>query len=378
MEIPRSFLVPPAVLVLLLASLEVWASEEPEAPLEGASVRATPVAWVSPPPDPNGFDWIRLTSDEWLKGEILVMQRDKIEFDSDELEELTLDWEDVAEFRSPRGHTYVFEDRSMRSGPAWIRDGTIRIRTENGDETYLRENLLTILPGEPTELNYWSAKASVGLAFRRGNTNQADLTYNGYLRRRGPFLRTRLDYSGSLGSVDSVESVNTHRGRLKCDLHLSRRFYITPGMIEALYDRFKNIEVQLVPAAGAGVQLIDRQKIELDLELLGGYQHTRYLSVKPGEEGTKGVGAIIPMLRLESDPFRRVEFDAEYSLRLGIPDPRDSVHHAQLVLSVELTKVLDLDVTWTWDRVEQPVPEADGTVPEQDDVRLSVGLSIDI
>jgi len=47
------------------------------------------------------------------------------------------------------------------------------------------------------------------------------------------------------------------------------------------------------------------------------------------------------------------------------------------VLSVELRKYLDLDVSLTWDRVASPEPLEDGTVPEKDDYRLVVGLALD-
>jgi hypothetical protein len=39
---------------------------------------------------PTDFDWIRLPSDEWLKGEIISMYDGVLEFDSDELGKLTL------------------------------------------------------------------------------------------------------------------------------------------------------------------------------------------------------------------------------------------------------------------------------------------------
>ena len=56
--------------------------------------------WKPPPPMPSKFDWIQLTSEEWLKGEILAMYDEELEFDSDELDELTLDWDDIKQIRS--------------------------------------------------------------------------------------------------------------------------------------------------------------------------------------------------------------------------------------------------------------------------------------
>lgn len=51
--------------------------------------------------------------------------------------------------------------------------------------------------------------------------------------------------------------------------------------------------------------------------------------------------------------------------------------HAELVFSVELTDLLDLDVAFTWDRREKPARDANGDRPEKNDLRLSVGVGVD-
>lgn len=57
--------------------------------------------WEPPRPAADQFDWIQTTSGEWLKGELKVLYREKLEFDSDELDLQELDWEDV---KYVRGH----------------------------------------------------------------------------------------------------------------------------------------------------------------------------------------------------------------------------------------------------------------------------------
>ena len=44
---------------------------------------------------------------------------------------------------------------------------------------------------------------------------------------------------------------------------------------------------------------------------------------------------------------------------------------------IELTDSLDLDLSLVWDRIEKPRPNADGTVPKQDDYRFIVGVGYD-
>lgn len=44
----------------------------------------------------------------------------------------------------------------------------------------------------------------------------------------------------------------------------------------------------------------------------------------------------------------------------------------------ELTRLLDFDVSFIWDRVQYPVADEDGLVPENDDLRLIFGIGLDI
>ena len=46
-------------------------------------------------------------------------------------------------------------------------------------------------------------------------------------------------------------------------------------------------------------------------------------------------------------------------------------------LEVELTRVLELDLSFVWDRVSDPAVEENGEVPEPDDFRLVLTLGLD-
>ena len=55
--------------------------------------------WESTLPPTDEFDWIQTTSGEWLKGELKQLYSGSLEFDSDEFDLQTLDWDDVAQLR---------------------------------------------------------------------------------------------------------------------------------------------------------------------------------------------------------------------------------------------------------------------------------------
>ena len=74
------------------------------------------------------------------------------------------------------------------------------------------------------------------------------------------------------------------------------------------------------------------------------------------------------------------EFPRECLLLIleGNPNLKNTYHHANGVLSVDvLGDILDFDVSATWDRTESPQADAEGNVPNRDDLRISFGLGVE-
>ncbi len=92
--------------------------------------------WRPPVPNPEDFDWIKLTSGEWLKGDIKLLRGEQLEFDSDELGILTFDWGDIAELRSPRQNTIALGSLETVTGTVLIRDDVVLIATDEGEQTF--------------------------------------------------------------------------------------------------------------------------------------------------------------------------------------------------------------------------------------------------
>jgi putative salt-induced outer membrane protein YdiY len=375
----------PATLICLITSLACAVSLFPppdatgqqETPAQQADPPKTVPAWKPPAPAPEAFDWIRLTSGEWLKGDIIQMREETLDFESDKLEDQTFDWEDIAAIRSPREYTYVFADRTALTGTAVIADGKVVVAVDGEEHIRERADLMSIVPDLSRKGRRWDGKTSIGFTFRKGNTDQQDFTGQGYLRRQGKLSRARFDYNGSFGVSDGEETSNNHRGVLKLDIFLSPRFYVTPAAIEVFHDALQNIQVRLTPSAGVGYHAVKKKKVSLDLELAGGYQIVWYSSVDPGEDDQQERGVVVPTLRLESEPLRWLDVDALYTAQVSGGNARNTTQHGELTLSVELTKVFDLDVSWIWDHVENPSPNEDGTIPKKDDLKLTLGIGID-
>ena len=67
------------------------------------------MTWREMVPQAVEYDWIQLTSKEWLKGVFESLYDDKVEFDSDELDLVVLDWEDVEKVRGHSIHSVFIE-----------------------------------------------------------------------------------------------------------------------------------------------------------------------------------------------------------------------------------------------------------------------------
>ncbi len=166
-------------------------------------------------------DWLRLTSGEWLKGELHWMREKDIEFNSDKLDLLTFSWSKVSQLHSPRINTYVFEGRIDVAGRAVVTKEKVVIETADGVLTYPRDQLLAILEGARRERNWWSTKLGVGLSANAGNTNQGQLNIHWDLVREDPRTRSAISYDGTFGYSNREQNVNRHLGEAGVTVYYS-------------------------------------------------------------------------------------------------------------------------------------------------------------
>lgn len=334
--------------------------------------------WLPMEPKAGGWDWVRLKSDEWVKGELLLMRDFDLNFDSDEFGIVEIDWDDVAEILTDRAYTLVLQDmRTSHTGTVVVRGDRVAVRVDDRVEEFDRAQVVAITPGANSELNLWSARGSVGLGLRSGNTDQSEITGRLSLAREAKLTRLGFDYNGAYGSLDNEKNTNNHRGRVAGQYFLTRDFYLVPAGFEVFTDEFQNISYRLTPTTGVGYYLVRRSRVDWTAAIAGGYQHTRIDSAQEGDSKNSDNGAITFGTTLDADLNSRVDLILEYQLQLIVPDTHLTNHHSAATLEVELTSALDLDVSFIWDRIEDPARESDGSVPARNDFRLSVGLGIE-
>ena len=187
--------------VLCLAAATVAAALL--APPQSRGQDAKPPSWQPKAPEglPTDFDWIRLPSDEWLKGKILSMYDGKLEFDSDELGVHTFDFADIKELRSSRVLQVGLADKAPVTGRLVVADGTAKVIADAGETAFARSEILTIVVGARREIDYWSGYANLGGTIRSGNSDQID-----YTGRLGTVRRSVGTAPGSTTSAASPAS----------------------------------------------------------------------------------------------------------------------------------------------------------------------------
>lgn len=356
----------PALALLTLASALAFvagnASAAPEQP------------WVPPPPPADGeFDWIQLPSGEWLGGELKVLYNESVEFESDQLDAQSIDWDDVEQMHTAR--TFIVRTVHQRTalGRVIIKDDQV---TVVGAETqhFVKADVLAIASGVEREIDLWSAIAAAGANIRSGNTNQTDINLRVTARRRTVLQRIAFDYTGSFSEADDEETANNHRVNMNWDRFVSDRLYWSPLFGEYYKDPFRNIKHRATLGSGLGYQLIDNPKTEWLIAAGPAYQKTWFDEVTAGEPDTESSPAFVGETQFDHDLTDDIDLHYDYRFQLTSTDNGRYNHHMEAGISIDLVGDLNLSVTYAWDRIEVPQEDEDGVRPEKDDYQLLLNI----
>jgi putative salt-induced outer membrane protein YdiY len=332
--------------------------------------------WAPPPPMPDKFDWVQLTSGEWLKGEIQVMYEESLEFDSDKLDLLSIDLEDIQQIRSAQVLNVRMKGGETSTGKVLMEDGSIRVLGDSPAE-YQRADLLSMTAGVPRERNYWVGKVSAGGNLRSGNTDQVEMSAAASFKRRTVENRVSLDYLGNFSETNDVQSANNQRANAVWDWFFSEKLFLRPVFVEYFSDPFQNIDSRYTIGTGLGYQLIDTSRTDWSIFAGPAWQSTRFDEVEPGESRSEDTWALSAGTTFDTELTDRIDFNYDYRFQFTSPESGRYNHHMIGTFAIELTDSLDLDLSLVWDRIEKPRPDADGTLPKQDDYRLIVGIGYD-
>lgn len=356
------FLVRLWVIIFAATSL-VYASDDEGSP-----------GWQPPEPMPIAYDWIMLESGEWLKGRLIALYEDVLEFDSDKLDEQTFDWEDVAIVKTFNVFEVRFADRSTAIGQLLIRDDKITVLGVSGTQRF-RHSILSVAAYGQDLLSAWDGDISAYIDFRDGSSDRKDYGLRVDTQRRTSQNRFKLNYQYAYSEVESSKVEDSQRLNTSLDIFISQRWFIRPVQFEYYSDEFQNIDERYTFTTSVGYHFIDNSRTTWDVFAGPGYQLTHYVTVQAGrkekEETAVGVVGTFFDIELTSN----IDYDFLYEGQWVDDAAGGFNHHLDTGLSIEFLGDFDLDVRFILDRVEKPVPTADGSVPERNDTRLQVGVS---
>ncbi len=369
-----------SIAALMLLAGTVCAAE-PSADVSGVAANPPllPVVTEWEPKSPaadSEWDWIQLTSGEWLKGDLRSLERDVLDFDSDKLGILELDWEDVKQVMSAKPMAILYGENDTAVGYL-VTEGKELVVLGTEVRVPLDE-VISIAKGTPNERDLWTGDISLTLNLRTGNIEQQDFNSSVKLRRKTALTTYRLSYLGHYSYYDSVENANDHRATTTFDYRLDRVWFFRPVSVNYYRDPFQNINHEWTVGAGMGLYVLDTTDITWIVTAGPGYQVTHYSETPEGDEDAVDSAVFFFSTQYEHEVTDDVDVEGAYQVIYSDDASGRAKHHAELSLEVDLTDSLDLMVAIYWDRIDKPQPDELGIEPEPDDAQLAVGLNLEL
>jgi hypothetical protein len=326
-------------------------------------------------PPSDGYDWLRLTSGEWLRGELIGVFNDEVEFDSDILDELTIDGEDVDRFHSPRTFGLSIREQEIVTGRVWLNGDRFTVLVGEIEQEFPRSELIAITVSAERERDRWSGDLGLSVNVRQGNSEFIEYNTIAGIERRTPVSRTFVDYIGNFNEAEGVEIANNHRISGVLDRFSGSRFFWRPLNGQYFRDPFQNIKHQGTLETGLGYELIDTSKTEWDISAGAGYNYVERVSVEEGQPKNSTSPTLSLGTSFDTELTPWMDYLFSFTATFVDEESGSYQHHLLTTLSSDLAGDFDIDISFIWDRTQEPPPLADGTFPEQDDFRLLVGIS---
>lgn len=348
---------------------------------------SVPSNWQKPNPIfKQEFDWLRLSSGEWLKGDIVSMYDESLDFDSDKLDMQSIDWDDVAELRSKGWQSIRMVDGTIAEGYLVVNEGNITLVRQGVSTNYHLSDLVSIASSSVNEWDLWDGYANVGINLQGGNTEQLDYTITAGIQRRSSTSRFKADYTANYseseieddqGVSSDVQTADSQRLTSTYDWFFNQKLFIRALDAEYFSDKFVNIDSRITVGVGVGYQLIDTKKANLEFTLGPSYQTTTFDNVAAGEDDQENSAVLALGTSFDYEITSDIDYDASYQIKFVNEASGNKIHQFQTGVEIELAGDFDLDLTFYLDRTDKPKADENGIFPDKNDYRFVVSLGYD-
>lgn len=334
------------------------------------------------PPTPiflQQFDWLKLRSGEWLKGDIISMYDDELEFESDEFDTITFDWDKVTELRSRFDQQIRFANGQVKQGFLIVKEQHLVIISSGSEQHYPLSELLSITSSSDVRKELWDGKVSLGIDVNIGNVSQLDYSVNARVQRRTPFTRFSIDFINnySKSTVDENETVITDTSRLTSylDWFYSSKVFFRVFDFEHFTDLQQKIKYRNTIGISLGYHLIHNKRLQWDVTLGPSYQKTVYSTAADESDQNSGVIALGTLY--DYSISSRLDLIFDYQIQFVEENSGKRNSHLKTGLEFEFRDDFSLDFTLYIDRVAQPITPTRSLPPESNDYRLILSLGYD-
>jgi putative salt-induced outer membrane protein YdiY len=274
---------------------------------------------------------------------------------TDEFDLQFLDWDDVAQVRG-HGKKRISIDTPegpiTRVGEVVVTKDKVIVTIDDEKKEFDRSQLISSTPDATSDWDNWSAKVDLGLNFSRGNSDQTDFTAKVNIERRTPEDRFVVDYLGNYSISNDTQTVNNHRLNTFFDMFAVKEYFWRPVFAEHYRDPFQNLDYRTTIGAGAGYHIIDTAKNHLECVRAPAIRATRYVSVQPGDDQKVTTPALVLGTFYDTALTKTVDFNGLFNLSLVNNESGTYTHYAVATFEIELTDILDFDISFVWDRTQ--------------------------
>ncbi len=358
------------LLLCLLISYSAYAATEAD----------TAEAWSPPTPIfSQKYDWLKLQSGEWLKGDIISMYDDELEFESEEFDTIFFDWQDVKELRSRFDQQIRFANGEVKQGFLVVKQNHLVLISGGTEQHYPLSELLSITSSADDRKGLWDGKVTLGIDINSGNVNQLDYLASAKIQRRTPFSRFRVDftYTYSESTVKEDQQVLTDTGRLTSyfDWFYSSTMFFRVFDYEHFTDLQQNIDSRDTIGFSLGYHVVKNKRIQWDVTLGPSYQETSYYNTSQDSDQRSGVIALGTLF--DYSISSRLDYLLDYQLQFVEENSGKRNSHLKTGFEFDFRNDFELDFSFYWDRVAHPVAPAGTTPPHPNDYRLVLSLGYD-
>jgi putative salt-induced outer membrane protein YdiY len=344
---------------------------------KGQGSEELPSNWHPPVPAfTQDFDWLKLKSGEWLKGDIISMYDDELEFESDEFGIIIFDWQDVIELRSRFDQQIRFDNGEVKQGFLVVKEGHLVLISGGTEQHYPLSELLSITASADNRKQLWDGKITLGIDGNSGNVNQLDYMANVSLQRRTPYSRFKVDffYNFSESTADEESKVIADSSRLSTyfDWFYSSQIFFRLFDYEHFSDFQQNIDARDTLGFSFGYHIIQNKRLQWDITLGPSYQKTSYIKNSLESDQSSAVVAFSSLFDYSFSS--RVDYILDYQLQFVEEESGKRNTHLKTGFEFEFKNDLDLDVMFYLDRVAEPVSAINFLPPEPNDYGLVFSL----